>query len=397
MLDIIIYLCGNHVKDLFGESWFSIEDFCKKMGYDRTKLQRKLSQEQMKDLFGKRSPHYIFKDANGEEIIHPVETVFEAALYKLGLENISYPVVANGTTSYIFIQILTKFEIKTNFKTKKGTKRLYSASLNNLIKDSVYTLYNLIESQDYRILPNKYRYFYLELSKMIFLIKYKIRSGSLPSYRLTVDQLAKLFNLNFEENKERKTKMKVAVLAVQGAFIEHEKSLQRLGAETVELRKAEDLEQDFDGLVLPGGESTVQSRLLKELSMFEPLKEKIEEGLPVLATCAGLILLAQNVSNDEKRGFATLPVTVKRNAYGRQLGSFYYEGGIKGIGTYPMEFIRAPYIESVGDDVEILAEVEEKIVGVAYKNQLAFSFHPELTGNDKIHEKFLELIKVSNN
>lgn len=191
--------------------------------------------------------------------------------------------------------------------------------------------------------------------------------------------------------------MKIAVLAVQGAFIEHEKSLQRLGAETVELRKAEDLEQDFDGLVLPGGESTVQSRLLKELSMFEPLKEKIEEGLPVLATCAGLILLAQNVSNDEKRGFATLPVTVKRNAYGRQHGSFYYEGGIKGIGTYPMEFIRAPYIESVGDDVEILAEVEEKIVGVAYKNQLAFSFHPELTGNDKIHEKFLELIKVSNN
>lgn len=191
--------------------------------------------------------------------------------------------------------------------------------------------------------------------------------------------------------------MKIAVLAVQGAFIEHEKALQRLGAETVELRKAEDLEQDFDGLVLPGGESTVQSRLLKELSMFEPLKEKIEEGLPVLATCAGLILLAQNVSNDEKRGFATLPVTVKRNAYGRQFGSFYYEGGIKGIGTYPMEFIRAPYIESVGDDVEILAEVEEKIVGVAYKNQLAFSFHPELTGNDKIHEKFLELIKVSNN
>ena len=190
--------------------------------------------------------------------------------------------------------------------------------------------------------------------------------------------------------------MKIAVLAVQGAFIEHEKALQRLGAETVELRKAEDLEQDFDGLVLPGGESTVQSRLLKELSMFEPLKEKVEEGLPVLATCAGLILLAQNVSNDEKRGFATLPVTVKRNAYGRQLGSFYYEGWIKVILTYPMEFIRAPYIESVGDDVEILAEVEEKIVGVAYKNQLAFSFHPELTGNDKIHEKFLELIKVSN-
>ena len=191
--------------------------------------------------------------------------------------------------------------------------------------------------------------------------------------------------------------MKIAVLAVQGAFIEHEKALQRLGVETVELRKAEDLEQDFDGLVLPGGESTVQSRLLKELSMFEPLKKKIEEGLPVLATCAGLILLAQDVSNDDKRCFSTLPVTVKRNAYGRQLGSFYYEGEIKGIGEYPMEFIRAPYIESVRDDVEILAEGEEKIVGVAYKNQLAFSFHPELTGNDKIHEKFIQLIKVSDN
>ena len=191
--------------------------------------------------------------------------------------------------------------------------------------------------------------------------------------------------------------MKVAVLAVQGAFIEHEKALERLGVETVELRKAEDLEQDFDGLVLPGGESTVQSRLLKELSMFEPLKKKIEEGLPVLATCAGLILLAQNISNDENRCFATLPVTVKRNAYGRQLGSFYYEGEIKEIGTFPMEFIRAPYIESVEKNVEILAQVEEKIVGVAYKNQLAFSFHPELTGNDRIHDKFIELIRVSNN
>lgn len=191
--------------------------------------------------------------------------------------------------------------------------------------------------------------------------------------------------------------MKVAVFAVQGAFIEHEKALERLGVETVELRKAEDLEQDFDGLVLPGGESTVQSRLLKELSMFEPLKKKIEEGLPVLATCAGLILLAQNISNDENRCFATLPVTVKRNAYGRQLGSFYYEGEIKEIGTFPMEFIRAPYIESVEKNVEILAQVEEKIVGVAYKNQLAFSFHPELTGNDRIHDKFLELIRVSNN
>ena len=191
--------------------------------------------------------------------------------------------------------------------------------------------------------------------------------------------------------------MKIAVLAVQGAFIEHERKLEVLGASCVELRKAEDLNQSYDGLVLPGGESTVQGKLLRELGMFDTIRKQIKDGLPVLATCAGLILLAQNISNDENRCFATLPVTVKRNAYGRQLGSFYYEGEIKEIGTFPMEFIRAPYIESVEKNVEILAQVEEKIVGVAYKNQLAFSFHPELTGNDRIHDKFIELIKVSNN
>ena len=190
--------------------------------------------------------------------------------------------------------------------------------------------------------------------------------------------------------------MTFAVLALQGAFAEHEKVLDRLGVSHIELRQAGDLKKPFDALILPGGESTVQSKLLKELDMFEPLKKRIENGMPVLATCAGLILLASEIEGQDSCHFGTIPMCVRRNAYGRQLGSFYYEGGIKGIGTYPMEFIRAPYIESVGDDVEILAEVEEKIVGVAYKNQLAFSFHPELTGNDKIHEKFLELIKVSN-
>ena len=191
--------------------------------------------------------------------------------------------------------------------------------------------------------------------------------------------------------------MTIAVLALQGAFAEHEKVLDRLGVSHIELRQAGDLKKPFDALILPGGESTVQSKLLKELDMFEPLKKRIENGMPVLATCAGLILLASEIEGQDSCHFGTIPMCVRRNAYGRQLGSFYYEGGIKGIGTYPMEFIRAPYIESVGDDVEILAEVEEKIVGVAYKNQLAFSFHPELTGNDKIHEKFLELIKVSYN
>lgn len=185
--------------------------------------------------------------------------------------------------------------------------------------------------------------------------------------------------------------MKIAVLAVQGAFIEHEKILQSLGAEVIELRKKEDLEESFDGLVLPGGESTVQGKLLEELGMFETLQKKIQEGMPVLATCAGLILLAEELSNDTKRYFQTLPVTVKRNAYGRQLGSFYCEENIEGIGSFPMEFIRAPYIERVSDEVEVLGKVEGQIVAVQYKNQLGMSFHPELTQDTRIHEKFLAL------
>lgn len=191
--------------------------------------------------------------------------------------------------------------------------------------------------------------------------------------------------------------MKIAILAVQGAFIEHEKMLESLGAETVELRQAADLRQDFDGLVLPGGESTVQGRLLKEQGMLEQLRERIAGGLPVLATCAGLILLASEISNDASTYLGTLPVTVRRNAYGRQLGSFYTEGEINGVGSFPMEFIRAPYIERVGEGVEVLAQVDGKIVGVSYENQLAFAFHPELTKNDTLHRKFLERIEVSLN
>lgn len=188
--------------------------------------------------------------------------------------------------------------------------------------------------------------------------------------------------------------MKVSVLAVQGAFIEHRKVLESLEIETIELRKKEDVLQDFDGLILPGGESTVQGKLLKELDMFDILKEKIENGLPVFATCAGMILLSENIANDDKRYFQTLPVTVKRNAYGRQLGSFHYEGEIKGIGNFPLEFIRAPYVEAVSnDDVEILATVDDKIVAVRYKNQIACAFHPELTDDNRMHKLFLDLIK----
>lgn len=186
--------------------------------------------------------------------------------------------------------------------------------------------------------------------------------------------------------------MKVAVLAVQGAFIEHEKALHKIGIETVESREPKDLEQNFTGLILPGGESTAQGKLLRELDMFDTLKEKIEGGMPVLATCAGLILLADKITNDSRSYFRTLPVTVRRNAYGRQLGSFYTEEKFGGIGCVPMTFIRAPYIESVEKDVEILAKVDENIVAVKYKNQLAMAFHPELGGNSGIHRMFAEMM-----
>ena len=188
---------------------------------------------------------------------------------------------------------------------------------------------------------------------------------------------------------------KIAVLAVQGAFAEHIDRMKKLGAECIELRQRADLEQDFDGLILPGGESTVQGKLLRELSMFEPLREKIQNGLPVFGTCAGLILLAQELSNDEHVYFGTLPVRVQRNAYGRQLGSFRTEQEVKGIGKVPMTFIRAPYIESVvqpGEkSVEILAEVDGRIVAVRYGNQLGVAFHPELDADNRIHEMFLQM------
>lgn len=186
--------------------------------------------------------------------------------------------------------------------------------------------------------------------------------------------------------------MTIAVLAVQGAFIEHEKMLSSLGAEVFEIRKKEDLEKSFDGLVLPGGESTVQGKLLKELWLFEPLQEKIQEGLPVFATCAGLILLAEHLSNDAHTYFGTLPVTVKRNAYGRQLGSFYAEEEVLGLGRFPMEFIRAPYIEEVSEGVKVLAKVDGRIAAVEYKNQIGVSFHPELTNDSRLHQMFLDKV-----
>ena len=187
-------------------------------------------------------------------------------------------------------------------------------------------------------------------------------------------------------------KMTIAVLAVQGAFAEHEKKLDALGISWIELRKKEDLEKHYDGLILPGGESTVQGKLLKELGMYDRLKAQIEEGMPVFATCAGLILLADELGNDDRRWFQTLPVTVRRNAYGRQLGSFHTDAEFEGIGEIPMTFIRAPYIETAAPEVKVMARVDGHIVGVQYQSQLAISFHPELDEDNRLHQYFVQMV-----
>lgn len=185
--------------------------------------------------------------------------------------------------------------------------------------------------------------------------------------------------------------MRIAVLAVQGAFAEHIKALEALGVECVELRQKQDALTDFDGLVLPGGESTVQGKLLRDLDMFATLQQKIKDGLPVLATCAGMILLAQELVDDSTRHFATMPIVVKRNAYGRQLGSFRTVADFCGLGQIPMTFIRAPYIERVGAGVEVLAEVDGHIVAARYGKQLALAFHPELDiqTSTELHRLFI--------
>lgn len=186
--------------------------------------------------------------------------------------------------------------------------------------------------------------------------------------------------------------MTIGVLAVQGAFAEHESMLESLGESYIELRNRADTEKCYDGIILPGGESTVQGKLLKELGMFEPLKERIYEGVPVLATCAGMILLAEKIEGEDRAYFGTIPMTVKRNAYGRQLGSFYTLGDMKGVGKIPMTFIRAPYVSEISPEVEIFARVDGNIVAVKYKNQMALAFHPEVSDNTDMHSEFLKMV-----
>ena len=180
--------------------------------------------------------------------------------------------------------------------------------------------------------------------------------------------------------------MNVGVLSVQGAFAEMAAHWRARGADVFEIRQRSDLDRGMDLLALPGGESTVQGKLLKDLGLFDPLKAKIDGGLPVYATCAGLILLAEKIDDPGRRDdtrpekwFGSLPVAVRRNAYGRQLGSFVTVGAFDGKPNVPMTFIRAPAItEVLSPDVEVLSVFKSAPTAVRWRNITAFTWHPEL-------------------
>lgn len=188
-------------------------------------------------------------------------------------------------------------------------------------------------------------------------------------------------------------KKTIGVLAVQGAFFEHIRALQKLDVHCLEIRKKSDLtSHSLDGLILPGGESTVMGKLLTELELFEPIKALIREGLPVLGTCAGLILLAGEIAEDPVVHLGTMNIVARRNAYGRQLGSFQTEAEFANCGTIPMVFIRAPYIEASADSVEVLSQVNGHIVAARQDNMIVTAFHPELTDDLSVHGYFLDLV-----
>lgn len=201
--------------------------------------------------------------------------------------------------------------------------------------------------------------------------------------------------------------MRIAILALQGAFIEHQQMLERLGVESFQVRSLADWQQPKDGLIIPGGESTAMTRIIRDEGLFEPVRDAILGGLPVFGTCAGLIMLDHN-------HLGTMDIVVRRNAYGRQLGSFVTVSeftlpssfntelaeqqnnkGTKEQKNIPMTFIRAPYIESVGEGVEVLATVDGHIVAAAQGKQFVTAFHPELNDDLTIHKTFISMCSGS--
>ena len=189
--------------------------------------------------------------------------------------------------------------------------------------------------------------------------------------------------------------MKIGVLALQGDVREHIVALNECGVTAFPVKTLEEI-TEVDGLVIPGGESTTISKLARAFGLFDGIRDRIKNGLPVYGSCAGLILLADKVEDAiiGQESFGGLDVVARRNAFGRQVDSFEVDLQVKGL-TEPVfraVFIRAPWIEKVGRDVEILAEVSGHPVAVRSKNIIATSFHPELTGDNRLHKYFVEQI-----
>lgn len=187
--------------------------------------------------------------------------------------------------------------------------------------------------------------------------------------------------------------MKVGVLALQGAFARHSEVLTGLGAVPLEVRTPGDLDA-VDAMVVPGGESTTMSMLLDSSGLRPSLAERLADGLPVLGTCAGMILLAVRVTDgrDDQRSFGAIDIDVRRNGYGRQVDSFEDQLSVTGLdGPFHGVFIRAPVVERVGADVEVLATVDGVPVLCREGAVLVSSFHPEMSGDGRIHERFLDL------
>jgi 5'-phosphate synthase pdxT subunit len=190
----------------------------------------------------------------------------------------------------------------------------------------------------------------------------------------------------------------IGVLALQGAFAAHARSLADAGATAREVRVPQDL-TGLDGLVMPGGESTTMSRLLQTSGLFDPLAERLAGGLPVLGTCAGMILLARRVldGRPDQRSFGVLDIAVRRNAYGRQVDSFETDLTIPMLGEQPFHavFIRAPQVVETGVGVEVLAAHEGRPVLVRSGPAMAAAFHPELAGDPRLHAMFVSAVRRS--
>lgn len=188
--------------------------------------------------------------------------------------------------------------------------------------------------------------------------------------------------------------MKIGILALQGDFAEHINIIDKLGIQPIEIRQPAQLEA-LDCLIIPGGESTTMLKLMHSYNLFQPIKELANNGLPIMGTCAGMVLLAKKVSNPDMNTLALMDIEVKRNAFGRQLDSFETKISIPLLGDEPFQavFIRAPLIDDAGPDVDIIGRLpDNKIVAARQGNILALSFHPELSNDSRIHRYFLEKV-----